>query len=94
MTSSGLFANFMQRLVDLGLAPKSAMKNLTGHIPVAGEQWVFDVSDDYPFETGPGHIVTIRDVADGWVRYDYRWRKDQRLKLDSFMAMYKPMAKD
>jgi hypothetical protein len=57
--------------------------------PKAGECWIFThVDGPWPREDGYG-LVKIRDVADGWVRYDLPHFPDQRMRIESFVRMYR-----
>src|SRR3990167_3396264 len=61
-------------------------------MPQIGELWVIPSDDGSPWPkpgTGP---VKITDIKKGWVRYDIcGYGYDDRLKLDSFVRMYRPV---
>ena len=55
--------------------------------PEPGEYWWFNDDSPFPSKYNP---VLIREVKDGWVRYDMLTMKDERLKLESFHNIYMP----
>ena len=57
--------------------------------PQPGEKWYFKDNCQGPWPKEDVPHVTIVDVKEGWVRYDMRYFKDQRLKLWQFKWMYK-----
>ena len=64
-------------------------------IPAPGEVWRFHKRDSspWPVEQDPNtHSVTILDVKEGWVRFDWDpphtiW-KDQRMPISIFVRCY------
>jgi len=81
---------FKKLFPDLFLAeePKTPEKPIK--IPVRGEVW-YNKGDDSPWPKKDSTGVTIVDVKDGWVRYDFNFNifKDQRLSLKDFLYCYR-----
>ena len=73
-----LLARFWRR------APKRNM-------PVPGERWAFTPRPLGPWPMRESDMVaTIRDVANGWVRYSLgRVFDDERMRADHFVQMYR-----
>jgi hypothetical protein len=58
--------------------------------PKPGERWAF-VDKQGPWPSKDYSPVVIVDVREGWVRYDMTMFKDQRMKVDLFTRMYRPV---
>ena len=57
--------------------------------PKTDETWVFCPKNKSPWPDEDTHLVHIRDVKDGWVRYSMgSVFNDERKKMDSFLHMY------
>lgn len=86
--------NFLKRLFVARVQRRSASAGSAIPIPLPGESWIFDYRDGSPWSRQPGPVVTVRDVRDGWVRYDIdrtAWT-DQRTTLKTFRELYRPNA--
>ena len=59
--------------------------------PKPGDSWAFMDKQKGPWPSKEYTPVVILDVRDGWVRYDMIMVKDQRMKLDLFARMYRPV---
>lgn len=74
-------------------APFAAARIVLGpkakDMPKPGEKWRFLDGAEGPWPKDHYAPVTVSDVRDGWVRYDMSAFKDQRLRLDSFVRMYR-----
>jgi hypothetical protein len=73
---------WIAKLAALGLRCKQT--------PRPGERWAF-VDKQGPWPSKDYSPVVILDVREGWVRYDMSMFKDQRMKLDLFARMYRPV---
>lgn len=58
--------------------------------PKPGERWAF-MNKQGPWPNKDYAPVVILDVRDGWVRYDMSVLKDQRMELDFFVRLYRPV---
>lgn len=83
--------NFIKRLFAALVPRRNEQAGPDIPIPRPGESWIFDNSDGSPWPREPGPIVTVRDVRDGWVRFDMggEW-DDNRTTLKTFCALYRP----
>ena len=87
--------NFIKRLFSARVPRRSASAGSAFPVPQPGESWIFDHADGSPWPRQPGPVVTVRDVRDGWVRYDMdgsRTWVDQRTTLKTFRELYRPNA--
>lgn len=85
--------NFIKRLFSARVPRRSESAGSASPIPRPGESWIFDHADGSPWPRAPGPVVTVRDVRDGWVRYDMDGSRafvDQRITLKTFCALYRP----
>jgi hypothetical protein len=78
-----LFISLAERIASrLVFGPKAKA------VPQVGELWLFNgTPNDGPWERKSYTPVRVLDIRDGWVRYDLF---DSRMKLDSFVRMYRP----
>ncbi len=60
-------------------------------VPEPGQRWFCNDKESGPWPPKDLPPVIIVDVRGGWVRYDMSVFKDQRIKLDDFVRMYRPM---
>jgi hypothetical protein len=58
-----------------------------GKMPEPGEIWTFD-HEEGPWPKENAIFVKIRDVKDGWVRYEHGYRRDERMKIRAFRWCY------
>lgn len=72
------------RLFGDKIAARMALGKRASEVPMVGQKWMFIKGDrfDYP-------PVLVKDVSEGVVLFDMSFMGDQRLKLDSFMRMYR-----
>lgn len=74
----------------LWLTKLAAFGRCCKQTPKPGEHWVF-VDKQGPWLSKDHLPVVITDMHEGWVRYDIGIFKDQRMKLDLFTRMYRPV---
>ena len=68
----------------------AALRRRCKRTPKPGERWAF-MDKQGPWPSKEFTPVVILDVRDGWVRYDMSIFKDQRMELDLFARMYRPV---
>ena len=62
--------------------------------PKVGEVWITQNNHDGPFESTERHVVTILDVKEGWIRYEFGRNQEielggnERDKIGHFYRMY------
>ena len=56
--------------------------------PIKGQRWT--LKNETPWPVKDAHTVLIRDIKDGWVRYELGILfPDERLRMDMFLKCYK-----
>jgi len=83
--------NFIKRLFSARVPRRPESAGSAIPIPRPGESWIFDHAEG-PWPRKPGPVVIVRDVKDGWVRYNIdrcAWT-DQRTTLKTFRKLYRP----
>ena len=87
--------NFIKRLFSAWVPRRPVSAGSVFPVPHPGESWILDCADGSPLPREPGPVVTVREVLDGWVRYDMdrsRILVDQRTTLKTFRKLYRPNA--
>lgn len=74
----------------MGLAKLAVLRRRCKRTPKSGERWEF-VDKRGLWLNKEHRQVVIRDVGERWVRYDMSLFKDQRMELDLFVRMYRPV---
>lgn len=86
----GVFAAGLVMYAVLWACKIAALGSRCKQTPKPGERWAFQGKQG-PWPNKEHRPVVILDVRDGWVRYDMEVFKDQRMELDLFARMYRPV---